>query len=147
MPTLSFGAQVGDFAKQTKIAAEAVFHKSAERVTEVMQTPRGEGGNMPIDTAYLQNSLQGSNDQMPQIREDARPVPGQVYSYDSGPINLIINNTPLGGTVYLGFTASYAGFQEFGTSKMEGRFFVTLAAQRWNQIVKETEGELTTAMK
>lgn len=146
MPS-NFAAQVADWVAKSKVACEAVFHDAAQSIVEDMQTTRASGGNMPVDTGFLRASLLASSSSMPQIRQDAQPTPGQTYGYESGPVNLVINNTPLGGVVFTGYTANYAAHQEFGTSKMAGRFFVTLASQKWPQFVKAAEQKLAAAMK
>lgn len=139
----NFSAQVADWVKNGKTACEAVFRESAQRVVDIMQTTRGAGGNMPIDTGFLRASLVASSTSMPQIRADAKPAPGASYGYDSGPIALVINNTPLGGKVFTGYTANYSSYAEFGTSKTPARLFVTLASQKWPTIVKQVEAELS----
>ena len=139
----NFAAQVADWVAQSKQAAEDVFHTASSRVVDIMQTTRGAGGNMPVDTGFLRASLLASSSSMPQIRADAKPVAGSAYGYDSGPINLVINNTPLGGKVYCGYSANYAGYAEFGTGSTPARLFVTLASQQWVAIVKQVEQELS----
>lgn len=141
-----FAAQVSDWVKNSKIAAEAIFHESAQRVIQEMQTTRAEGGNMPVDTGFLRASLIASNDAMPVIRSDAKPAAGSSYSYNAGPVALTINNTSLGGRIYAGFVAAYARFVNYGTSKTPARLFVELAAQRWPEIVRQVEGEFLRQM-
>ena len=100
---------------------------------------------MPVDTGFLRASLLASNDSMPTIRDDAAPSPGtpkDSVTYNADAVNLVINGTPLGGKIFAGFVAAYSRFVEFGTSKTPARLFVTLAAQRWPEIVKKAEEEL-----
>lgn len=149
MPNLNFATQVSDWVKNVKEAHEAVFHEAAQRVTHEMNTPRGQGGNVPVDTGFLWHSLLASDSAMPVIRPDAKPdraghTKGDppIYKFDAGPVELTIKNVPIGGKIYLGYIASYARYVNDGTHGRPGAMFVELAAQRWPQIVKEVEGEL-----
>lgn len=139
----NFAAQVADWVAQSKAAQEAIFHEASQRVIEDMQMTRAEGGNMPVDTGFLRASLQVSNGSMPQIRADAKPAGAGAYSYDAGAAALVIDNTPLGGKIFAGFVAAYAGFVNYGTGKTPARLFVELAAQKWVAIVKQVEQELS----
>lgn len=135
-----FTATVAEWVREEKHLLEAVVRESAQRVVDTMQTTRGNGGNLPIDTGYLRASLMASTDAMPLIRKDAVPADGQSYGYDATPVNLIIANAKPGETIYVGYTASYAAIVDrHGKSPA---MFVELAAQQWPQIVKEVEAEL-----
>ena len=138
MTTLNFAAQVDGWAKKAKARLEAVFQTSAERVSEAVQN------GTPIDTGFLVHSWAASAGGMPKIIAGSRPPSSAgkaSYKFDAGPINLIISNVPLGGTVYFGFTAGYAPHVEYGANGRAGRAMVRLAAQRWPQIVKEAVSE------
>lgn len=137
-----FAAQVEDWVKNSEVLLESVFRESAQRVAEVMTTPRGAGGNLPVDTGYLRASFQASNVAPPPINPGSKGNAGEKYAFNSGPINLVINNTELGGTVFICVTASYATHVEFGTSKQPAALFVSQAAQRWPQIVNQVQAEL-----
>lgn len=97
---------------------------------------------MPVDTGFLRASLLASSDAMPQMNA-AKPAGAGAYSYDSGPIALTINNAPLGGKVYCGYSANYAVHVNYGTGKTPARLFVEQAAQQWPAIVKAVEAELS----
>ena len=138
----NFAAQVEDWVRNSEVLLEAVFHESAQRVAEAMTTPRGAGGNLPVDTGYLRASIQASNTAPLPINPGSKGNAGEKYAFNSGPINLIINNTKLGGTVFVTCTANYAAHVEFGTSKQPAALFVSQAAQRWPQIVNQVQAEL-----
>lgn len=142
MADLDFSAAVADWVKQSKEAVEAVFHRSADLVGEaVMQ-------GTPIDTGFLVHSFQASASEMPSIKKGSKPNvnagPGS-YTFDKGPINLVIQGVPLGNPIYLGFTAEYAPYVEYGANGRAGRGMVRLAAQRWQGIVNQAVGELRAA--
>lgn len=137
-----FAAQVEDWVRDSEALLEGVFKESCQRVFDAMTTPRGYGGNLPVDTGYLRASIQASNVAPPPINPKSAGNPGQSYTFNAGPVNLVINNTPLGGTVFVCATANYARHVEFGTSKQPAALFVTQAAQRWPQIVGQVQAEL-----
>ena len=129
----SFGAQVGDWVEAVKGAHEAIFRESVQRLVTELNTlvPVGE-------TAFLRSSLQASTSAMPQLD---RANPGSPDPDFFASIELVIAGADVGQTIYLGYTANYGGFVHYGTSRMAGRPWVTMAAQRWPQIVAEVEAE------
>lgn len=135
MSTLNFAASVDAWTRETKQRMEAVFHTAAERVSEAVQA------GTPIDTGFLVHSWAASPAGMPRITAGNRPPSSAgkaSYSYDVGPINLVITNVPVGGTIYFGFTAEYAPHVEYGSNGRAGRAMVRLAAQQWPQIVAKS---------
>lgn len=139
---LDFATQVEDWVRNSEALLEGVFHEASQRVAEIMTTPRGHGGNLPVDTGYLRATIQASNVAPPPINPGSKGNAGEKYAFNSGPINLVINNTKLGGTVFICATANYSQFVEFGTSKQPAALFVTQAAQQWPQIVAQVQAEL-----
>jgi len=146
-----FTAQIADWVTKTEGAMEGVFHESAQRVSEEMNRPRGNGGNLPVDTGFLWHSQQASTEAPPQIDPAARPAKGASYSYDAGPVSLVINGAELGQSVYICFTAAYAARVNYGFTgedslgrhySQQGAFFVEQAAQQWPQIVAQVAAEL-----
>ena len=137
-----FAAQIEDFAKGSAALLEGIFHESAQRTFDIMTTPRGQGGNLPVDTGYLWHSAQASTSAPPPIDPGSKGNAGEKYALDSGPINLVINGAELGQTVYACFTASYAAHVNYGTSKQPAALFVEQAAQQWPQIVNQVQAEL-----
>lgn len=145
MATKSFATDVSQWVRDVKAYHEAVFREAVQRITDEMQTPRGQGGNLPVDTGFLWHSLVGSTESMPTIRDGnvpKRPAgrkPGDppIYAYENGPVNLVINTAEVGVTIYLGYTAAYAAIVHD-----RGALWVDLAAQRWPAIVKQVEEEL-----
>jgi hypothetical protein len=130
----SFTAQVTAAIAKHQKRQEATFRASAQQVAREVIVPVAKGGNMRVLTGFLRASLMASASQMPEINPEARPPkdarPGQ-FAENIGPINLVIAGTTIGETVYLGFTAAYAGVREYHDG------FVKLTAQRWQAIVDE----------
>lgn len=131
--TETFAGQVGDWAEAVKGAHEAIFRESVQRLVSELNAlvPVGE-------TAFLRSSLQASTSAMPEL---LRNNPGAPDPDFVAAIELVIADTELGETIYIGYTANYGAFVHYGTSRMAGRPWVTMAAQRWPQIVAEVEAE------
>lgn len=129
----SFAAQVGEWAESVAGAHEAIFRESVQRLVTDLNTlvPVGK-------TSFLQSSLQADKSAMPALTRENPGVPDADYM---GEISLVINGTDLGETIYLGYTANYGAFVHYGTSRMAGRPWVTMAAQRWPAIVAAVEAE------
>jgi len=145
----TFAAEVEAWVRETKERIEAVFHIAAEDLAEEIIA------KSPVDTGFLRHSFQASGSQMPVIRADAKPAEGAKYAVDSGPINLVISNVPLGKTIYLGFVAAYALRLEYGfvgqdslgrNYNQSGVGMVRLAAQNWPWIVAEATARAKAAV-
>lgn len=135
----TFTAQIEGWVRRVKEAEEAVFRESSQDMMEelnqqlesmIYETPESPNYKR---TKFLQASLMASTSEMPKLIEDN---PGEPVTPDFGPIELVINNADLGETIYLGYTAKYGAYVHYGTSTMAPRQWVTLVAQRWQQIVK-----------
>lgn len=133
-----FVAHVDRWVAQTRERITAVFRESTQRVIARMQVPVGGGGNMPVDTGFLRASVRASLSQMPAINPEAFPPEGageNSVAYDDSVVVLTIAQAQFGQTIYVGYTAAYAGFQE------ARRGFVRLAAMEWPRIVSEVSQE------
>ena len=142
MADLDFSAAVDNWAKQSVQVMTAVFRLSAEKVGEAVVD------NTPVQTNFLRASFQASASEMPKIKAGYKPSVGAgpgSYTFDKGPINLIIQGVPLGDPIYLGFTAEYAPYVEYGANGRAGRGMVRLAAQRWQAIVDQAVREAKAA--
>lgn len=119
-----FTAQIAAFAEKSKAKLELVVKQSAQDVGEIAQTPVAKGGNMPVDTGFLRNSLvAGLNGTTSLIGPD---------SYV-----LAIAGAEIGDSIFFGWTANYARPVEYGAQGRAGRFFMLNAAQQWQRIVSQ----------
>ncbi|RVH27893.1 HK97 gp10 family phage protein [Sinorhizobium meliloti] len=141
MATLSFSAAVAQWADKVEGAVEAIFKEATQEVVEEMQRPVGQGGRMRVDTGFLRASLLASSTSMPAISA-AKPVEGGTYTPDFGQIEAVIAGADVGDTLYFGYTASYAGYREYGANGQPADGFVRLAAQNWPIIVDRKAAEL-----
>lgn len=123
--TTLFAAQVDEWVRKTKARIEAVVKNAAESVVEevISRTPR--------DTGFLAASLQASLNGPIPLR-DAPPAdaqPGQFARPTS--YALVIDSMPMGGTVFIGFSANYAAHVEFGTKHQNPAAMVRLSTANW----------------
>lgn len=137
MANLSFAASVAAWAEKVEGASATIFKEAAQDLVEEVQRPRSSGGRMRVDTGFLRASLMASTSAMPQIVKGSSPGDGQTYAADFGQIEAVIAGADLGETIFLGYTAGYAAFREYGSNGQPPDAFVRTAAQRWPQIVTE----------
>lgn len=117
-----FTASIKGWSDRAKQSAELIFKQSAQDVFEIAQTPVAKGGNMPVDTGYLRNSL-------------AMTLNGSSVSGGADAYVLAVASAELSDAIFGGWTADYARHVEYGTQGRSGRFFMRGAAQRWAAIV------------
>ena len=136
----SFAAQVSAWVAETKQRQEAVYKESAQRVVAVMQTPRGAGGFMRVDTGFLRASLVATTSAaLPPTIE--KPDGDGKFSYDAGQISLVIAGADIQTPITVVYTANYARHREYGARGQAPDRFVALAAQQWPRIVNEVCAE------
>lgn len=139
----SFSAEVGTWVRQTRDRMDAVYRESAQRVVEVMQTPRAMGGNLRVDTGFLRASLVATTSSaLPALRD--KPDGEAKFSYNAGQISLVIAGADIKDPITVVYTASYARPREYGARGYPGDRFVALAAQQWQRIVTEVAAEAQT---
>lgn len=131
----TFSADVNAWVRKSKKRMLVVFQQSVQDVVDIMQTPVGAGGNMPVDTGFLRSSLTAQINVAPQgYTKKSGPGP---YVLDEAQYTLVINSAKLGDTIYAVYLAEYAYFQEYGSRGRDGRGFVRLAAMQWQSIVND----------
>ncbi|MQV24196.1 HK97 gp10 family phage protein [Sinorhizobium meliloti] len=145
MATLRFSAQIAAWAEKVPEAVEAVLKESTKEIVREMQTPRGAGGRMRVDTGFLRASLMASTAAMPSINPAAQPVEGGAYTYNDGQIEAVIAGAAVGDTLYFGYTAAYAGHREYGANGQPPDAFVRLAVQNWGMTVERTAKKVKAA--
>lgn len=110
---------------------EAIRIASVQDTVETMLRAVGNGGRMRVDTGFLRASLVASTSAMPQINPAARPEDGGVYTLPNYDAAILAAGQQ--DTLYLGFTASYAGAREVKDGFAEGAFLDWLATVRRNE--------------
>lgn len=137
---LSFASAVDDWVKASEQRIEAVWKESTKRVVSAAQENLRTIVN--VQTGFLRAGVRASTESMPPINPKAYPVEGKSYTYSEGEIVLVINGAQLGQALFIGWTAAYSAYVNFGTSKMAPRQYVGLAAMQWPRIVEEVTAEL-----
>lgn len=118
----SFTAQIKAFTDRAKEKLETVVKQSAQEVFSIAQTPKAQGGRMPVNTSFLRNSL-------------VAELNGSTVSGGADAYVLAVAGMDLGDVVFAGWTAKYARHMEYGTSRVTGNFYMLNAAQQWQAIV------------
>ena len=128
--TKQFQATISKWVKQSQAGMTAVAQEAAQELAEEVTKPRAKGGNMPVDTGFMRNSMAAALNSIPS----GKPQGEKGYKntdLDLAPVTLVINKLKAGDRLVMGFTANYA-------QQMEARyFFVRLAAQNWQQYVSK----------
>jgi len=137
-----FSVNINKWVAQTKERQLAVFRESTKRLVSKMQA------RIPIDTGFARSSIRASLDVMPIIDPGAsgpkRPPnsSGILVAYDGADIILTIAKATLEDTIYVGYTASYVQYLEWGHSQQAPTGFVGISALEWPQIVRQVSEEL-----
>jgi hypothetical protein len=141
----SFSAQIGAWALKVDGAIEAVFKESVQELVEqadqlltqmVYEAPPAPSGYKR--TGFLRSSVKVSTASMP-LANRPQGVPDTGYMAE---IEVQIAGAELGETIYIGWTANYAGYVHYGSNGLPPKPWVSLVAQRWQQIVDAKAGEL-----
>lgn len=106
-------------------AGADLFEEAQREGPSVAGSP-GKGGRMPIDTGFLRASFVASLDGVP-----SGPTSGDgSFSYDVGPVELVLLQAEIGDVISAGWTAEYAPYMEHKYG------FMRAAAQNWNAHVE-----------
>lgn len=130
-----FAATVDAWATKSQKRMEAIWKQATQKTVSIAQS------RIPVDTGYARSSIRASTSAMPPIEKGSHGQRGQTYSYDAGEITATIASAHLGGTLFIGWTASYISALENGHSQQAPSGFVRLAAMEWPQTVSEVVAE------
>lgn len=122
----TFAAQVADWEKKAVTAKTDVLHQSLRLLVDEATKPKSRGGNMPVVTGNLGNSVAVSTLGPVTINWQTKK-----FRDPSDAVNNAIAGVELGQTTYVGFRTPYAHKIEVQAG------FLRLAAQKWKQIVDE----------
>jgi HK97 gp10 family phage protein len=132
----SFAASIDDWVRQTDERMLAVFQEATQRTVSLAQE------RIPVDTGYARASIRASLTEMPQIDLQSRGNRNTQYKYDDSSIVATIASAKLDETIYIGWTASYVQFLEYGSSKQAPNGFIGLAVQQWQHTIDQVTMEL-----
>jgi hypothetical protein len=121
----TFTAAVDAFVGKTKDQMKRVVQQSAQDITRIAQTPVSQGGNMPVDTGALRNSLvSGLN--------------GADVGKGEDSYTLAIAGYELGDVISVAWTADYATARHYAVGVGQGGgLWRDRAAQQWGRVVQE----------
>jgi hypothetical protein len=133
---LDFAAQVDEWVKAQQNRMLAVARESTQRLISVISTA------VPVDTGFCRASVRVSLDSMPQAigSKPASAAPGS-YNFDPGFASASLAALQPGQTIYVGWTANYAIYLEYGHSQQAPNGFVRVGCAQWPQIVAEVTAE------
>lgn len=131
-------AKVTKWASATRERMVAVRNEAAQRLVEEMQTPVGEGGNMPVDTGFLRASLVGTANAAVPVTYNPG---GSIHTWSPEEFALSLLAWDLNTSFHATYTANYAAAVNYGARGHPGRQFVGLAVQRWPQIVADVAAQ------
>lgn len=147
----TFTASIEGWVAENQVFLEAVVKESTQEVIRLMKVPRSAGGNMPVDTSFLQNSLVGlPGGSIPEVDPQADGSAGPQTG-NTAAIEAVIANWQMGEAMSFGFIAAYALRQNYGFTGTDslgrnynqpGRHFVELAVEQWPQIVEANQRRL-----
>src|SRR5690242_9302067 len=123
----NFTATVSDWVKQTPERLRGVFRESTQRVASKA------ANGVPVDTGFARASVRASLESMPQGDQE-KPKGVQAVPFDFSDVVLTIAKAELDDTIYIGWTANYAIYLEYGHSAQAPAGFVRIAAEQWPQI-------------
>lgn len=144
-----FAATIGGWARDIPEAIDAVLKGSAQDFMREMQEELDRlVYQAPISpsgyerTGFLKASLVASTNAMPQLIRDN---PGEKAKWDEAPVVLVINGWDGDGQLFLGYTAKYGLIVHSGAGNAVPRPWVTLAAQKWVEIVNRRAASVKAA--
>ena len=126
----TFDETVRRFAQDAKQSVDRVRKDSIKEVAAEANKPVEAGGNMHVNTGYLRASQRASTNGPVVPNAMFQPEEGSSYSFNANVVNSVVDKSEWGDTVYIGWTAAYAGFREHTDG------FMRLAVQNWHSIVE-----------
>ena len=118
----SFSAQIASAVADIKGGLDAVVMQSAQDVLTDASLPVAQGGNLPVLTGYLRNSLAVAINSEPTTSTGPE-VTAQIAGFE------------MGDTISARWTANYAIHVEYGARGRAGRAFMRQAASKWQAVV------------
>ena len=128
----SFSAQIAQFRDKVDKRLAFVLQHSFEQVMDIAQTPKGAGGNMPVDFGILRGSL-------------VSYVNGGQVAKGADSYTVAIAGVEWGDEVSAFWTTAYARRMNYGftgtdaagrTYNQAGNFYRENAVAGWQQIVQ-----------
>jgi hypothetical protein len=136
-----FLADVDVFIGKTLDQMTRVARKSIDDVVAIAQTPVAKGGNMPVDTGALRNSLVASLNGSEKARGDKDAGKDSETSMDA--VFVVTTLFKAGDIARFEWAASYARARHYMVGVGQGGgAWRDAAVQRWPQIVRKNAGQV-----
>jgi len=116
-------AQLDQWTKKTERRIDAVLKDATQTVISVAQTPKSKGGELPVDTGNLRNSLRSS-------------IAGGASGEGKESYIMVAGNMKGGDLATFTWTAEYAAAVNNGNRGRPGAHFVEGAVDQWPAIVR-----------
>lgn len=122
--TKSFAADIRNWNAKARRNMQGIMREAVQEVVEEAQKPVARGGNMPVDTGNLRNSL-------------ASGLNGALGAPADDSYVLTIATMQAGDTAQFNWTAKYARARHYKPSSFGqgGGMWRDKAAQKWQSIV------------
>lgn len=121
----AFIASVDAFRNKTLDQMKRVVQQSAQDITRLAQSPVAQGGNLPVDTGFLRNSLVSS-------------LNGTDVGKGADSVTLAIAGYEIGDVISIAWTADYAIKRHYAVGQGQGGgLWRDRAAQQWGRIVEQ----------
>ena len=124
MPQTAFSSVVNGWAEKSAVRQTGILHESIRLLVDEVTRAKDAGGNMPVLTGNLRNSVAVSTTGPVAIDWKTKK-----FRNPSDAVNNAVAGVAVGETAWVGFRAPYAHKAEVNNA------FARLAAQRWPQIV------------
>ncbi len=148
----SFSATIGQWVAKIPQAIEAIMRDSAEELVREVNAEidrliysQPPAPTYPKRTNFLRASLVASTEAMPQLVRDNPGTDVDPDGHMAG-IVLVINDWEGDQTLYLGVTASYGAAVHYGARGQTPKPWITLAAQKWPEIVARNAARVKQGM-
>ena len=128
----SFKAQVDRIILKNEKKVDALIRQSLQDIIDDAQLAKAKGGRMPVDTGFLRASGQLSFTGMPT--GPTRDMSDKTYTEPT--FEATLAKAKAGDRLFFGWTAIYAGKQEFLNGFLSG------ALQKWQAIVAKNVEKL-----
>lgn len=125
---MSFRSDIIIWVSKVGNRLDYVARESARSVYNDVRLPISRGGNMPVVSGNLRNSIQASN--IGLIYASYIPKHGEKLADPTSQVNSVIDNSNAGDKIFLAFTVAYAVYVN------RRRAFVQLTAMKWESFVR-----------
>jgi hypothetical protein len=131
-----FNADVKNWGERSLVKMLLVAKQSTDDVARIAQTTVAQGGNMPVDTGFLRNSIVATIEG--GASNEGNPDAGNNSTTGLDAIQLTIGQLKIGDVLAINWTAEYALARHYMVNTDKGGgLWRDLAADQWQTIVAQ----------